>query len=67
MGPGGARLGVGVAAVLPLLGCGGSSGSSPTPVPSAPPATSCAAGTPVSGVPALSRARRSGLRDPLDL
>jgi hypothetical protein len=62
------RLGVGVAAVLALLGCGGSSGSSPTPVPSATPPTSCAAGAPVSGIPALgARLVASGLRNPLDL
>jgi len=68
MRQGSVRLGVGVAAVLPLLGCGGSGGSSPTPVPSATPGTSCAAGTPVSGVPALgARLVASGLRNPLDL
>jgi glucose/arabinose dehydrogenase len=68
MRQGSVRLGVGVAAVLPFLGCGGSGGSSPTPVPSATPGTSCAAGTPVSGVPALgARLVASGLRNPLDL
>jgi glucose/arabinose dehydrogenase len=63
------RLGVGGAAVLALLGCGGSSGSSPTPVPSAtPPTASCAAGVPVAGIPALTaRLVASGLRNPLDL
>ena len=49
--------------------CGGSSGSSPTPVPSAtPPSASCAAGAPVAGIPALTaRLVASGLRNPLDL
>ena len=52
-----------------LAACGGSSGSSPTPVPSAtPPAASCAAGAPVAGIPALTaRLVASGLRNPLDL
>jgi len=56
------------AGVLALPGCGGSS-SSPTPVPSAaPPAASCAAGAPVSGIPPLTaRLVASGLRNPLDL
>jgi glucose/arabinose dehydrogenase len=63
------RLGGGGAAVLAFLGCGGSSGSSPTPVPSATPSTaSCAAGAPVSGIPPLTaRLVASGLRNPLDL
>ena len=63
------RLGVGGAAVLALLGCGGSSGSSPTPVPSAtPPTASCAAGAPVAGIPLLTaRLVASGFRNPLDL
>ena len=52
-----------------LAACGGGSGSSPTPVPSAtPPAASCAAGAPVAGIPALTaRLVASGLRNPLDL
>jgi len=56
------------AGALALPGCGGSS-SSPTPVPSAtPPTASCAAGAPVSGIPALTaRLVASGLRNPLDL
>jgi glucose/arabinose dehydrogenase len=60
---------LGVVSVGVLAACGGSSGSSPTPVPSAtPPSTSCAAGAPVAGVPALSaRLVASGLRNPLDL
>jgi len=63
------RLGVGGAAVLALLGCGGSSGSSPTPVPSAtPPTASCAAGTPAPGAVSLTaRLVASGFRSPLDL
>ena len=49
-----------------LSGCGGD-GSGPSPVPS-PTAASCAAGAPVSGIPALTaRLVVSGLRDPLDL
>ena len=50
------------------LGCGGDSAvDGPTPVPS-PTAASCAAGTPVSGIPALQgRLVVSGLRSPLDL
>jgi glucose/arabinose dehydrogenase len=52
-----------------IAACGGGSGSSPSPLPSAPPPTaSCAAGAPVSGVPALAaRLVASGLRSPLDL
>ena len=52
-----------------FVACGGSSGSSPTPVPTAtPPTASCAAGAPVSGIPALTaRLVASGLRNPLDL
>jgi glucose/arabinose dehydrogenase len=54
--------------VLGLSGCGGDgSMSGPTPNPSGTP-TSCAAGTPVSGIPPLTgRLVVSGLRDPLDL
>ena len=49
-----------------LSACGGD-GSAPSPVPS-PTAVSCAAGTPVAGIPALTaRLVVSGLRDPLDL
>jgi len=52
-----------------LSGCGGSSASSPTAVPSAtPPAASCAAGTPAPGVLSLTaRLVASGFRNPLDL
>ena len=59
---------LGVSAALSAA-CGGSSGSSPTPLPSAtPPAGSCAAGRPIPGIPALAaRLVASGLRDPLDL
>ena len=55
-----------VLGVLPLSGCGGDgSMTGPTPNPSGTPA-SCAAGTPVSGIPPLSgRLVVSGLRDPL--
>jgi glucose/arabinose dehydrogenase len=62
-------LGAGVVSVGLLAACGGSSGSSPTPVPSAtPPGATCAAGAPVSGIPALTaRLVASGLRNPLDL
>ena len=57
-----------VLGALPFSGCGGDgSMSGPTPNPSSTPAT-CAAGTPVSGIPPLSgRLVVSGLRDPLDL
>jgi len=57
-----------VLGALPFSGCGGDgSTSGPTPNPSSTPAT-CAAGTPVSGIPPLSgRLVVSGLRDPLDL
>jgi glucose/arabinose dehydrogenase len=50
------------------LGCGGDNAmDGPTPVPS-PTAAGCAAGTPVSGIPALQgRLVVSGLRSPLDL
>jgi glucose/arabinose dehydrogenase len=60
---------IGVVSAGVLAACGGSSGSSPTPVPSAtPPGASCAAGAPVSGIPALAaRLVASGLRNPLDL
>jgi glucose/arabinose dehydrogenase len=53
---------------LGSAGCGGSGAASgPTPGPSGPQA-SCAAGTPVSGIPALSaRLVVSGLQSPLDL
>ena len=59
---------LGVSAALSAA-CGGSSGSSPTPLPSAtPPAGSCAAGGPVPGIPILAaRLVASGLRNPLDL
>ncbi len=60
--------GVGVVSLGLLAACGGGT-SDPTPVPSAtPPTASCAAGAPVSGIPALSaRLVASGLRNPLDL
>jgi glucose/arabinose dehydrogenase len=63
-----AGLGVGVVSLGLLAACGGGA-SDPTPVPSAtPPSASCAAGAPVSGIPALSaRLVVSGLRNPLDL
>jgi glucose/arabinose dehydrogenase len=53
---------------LGISGCGGDgSMSGPTPNPSATPAT-CAAGTPVSGIPPLTgRLVVAGLRAPLDL
>ena len=59
---------LGGAVAAALSACGGGS-SSPTPVPSlTPPGGSCAAGSPVSGVPALTaRLVVSGLRNPLDL
>ena len=64
-----AVLAAGVVSLGVLAACGGSSGSSPTPVPTAtPPTASCAAGAPVSGIPALTaRLVASGLRNPLDL
>jgi glucose/arabinose dehydrogenase len=52
-----------------LAGCGGDGGTTPSPNPTAePPAASCAAGEPVSGIPEL-RVRRiaSGFASPLDL
>jgi len=53
--------------VAGLAACGGDSGSSPTPGPS-PTAAACAAGPPVTGIPALTaRLVVSGLRNPLDL
>lgn len=60
---------IGVVSLGVLAACGGSSGSSPTPLPPAtPPTASCAAGAPVSGIPALAaRLVASGLRNPLDL
>jgi hypothetical protein len=60
---------MGVVSLGVLAACGGSSGSSPTPVPTAtPPGASCATGAPVSGIPALAaRLVASGLRNPLDL
>jgi glucose/arabinose dehydrogenase len=60
---------LGAAVAAALSACGGSGSSSPTPLPSAtPPGGSCAAGSPVSGIPALAaRLVVSGLRNPLDL
>jgi glucose/arabinose dehydrogenase len=60
---------LGVAGLLALVSCGGSDGSSPTPVPSATPRSApCASGAPVAGIPALAaRLVVSGLRSPLDL
>jgi glucose/arabinose dehydrogenase len=57
-----------VLGALPFCGCGGDgSMTGPTPGPSVTP-TSCAAGTPVSGIPPLTgRLVVSGLRAPLDL
>jgi hypothetical protein len=50
-----------------LCACGGDSGTVPGPGPS-PTAASCAAGTPVAGIPALGvRLVASGLASPLDL
>ena len=62
------RIGV-LLGVLGLAACGGDSGMSPTPGPSpSPTAGACAAGTPVTGIPALTaRLVVSGLRSPLDL
>ncbi len=58
--------GAGVVSLSLLAGCGGTSGSSPTPPTASPP--SCAAGEPVPGLPSLSaRLVASGLRNPLDL
>jgi glucose/arabinose dehydrogenase len=56
-------------ALLCLAACGGGTGMSPTPGPSpSPTAAACAAGTPVTGIPALTaRLVVSGLRSPLDL
>jgi glucose/arabinose dehydrogenase len=52
-----------------LGGCGGDGGTSPSPSPTAtPPAASCAAGEPVSGLPPLgARLIASGFASPLDL
>jgi glucose/arabinose dehydrogenase len=60
---------LGAAAAGAIAACGGGSSSSPSPVPSSPPpGASCAAGSPVSGIPALAaRLVVSGLRNPLDL
>jgi glucose/arabinose dehydrogenase len=59
---------VGIAPLVTLLGlaaCGGDTGMSPGPSPTA---AACAAGTPVTGIPALTaRLVVSGLRGPLDL
>ncbi len=61
-----ARVGL-VVAVTGLAACGGDSGTSPSPGPS-PTAGACAAGPPVTGIPALTaRLVVSGLRNPLDL
>jgi glucose/arabinose dehydrogenase len=62
------RLPLLVLAALPFGSCGGDDGTSgPTPNPSGTPA-SCAAGTPVNGIPPLTgRLVVSGLRAPLDL
>jgi glucose/arabinose dehydrogenase len=50
-----------------LFACGGETGTTPSPSPS-PTGGSCAAGPPVSGVPALTaRLVVSGLTDPLDV
>ncbi len=50
-----------------LFGCGGDNGTSPTPSPS-PTSASCPAGTPVTGIPALTaRLVVNGFDDPLDL
>jgi hypothetical protein len=50
-----------------LVACGGDTGTSPTPTPT-PTSVSCAAGPPVSGIPAMTaRLVVSGLRQPLDL
>ena len=54
-------------ALADLGACGGDSATTPTPGPSAP-TSSCAAGTPVSGIPALqAQLVVSGLQSPLDL
>ena len=52
-----------------LAACGGDTGTSPLPGPSpSPTAGACAAGTPVTGIPALTaRLVVSGLQSPLDL
>jgi len=52
-----------------LGGCGGDDGTAPSPTPTTtPPAAACAAGEPVSGVPALeARLVASGFESPLDV
>ena len=56
-----------VVSLAALAACGGDSGMSPLPGPS-PTGGACAAGTPVTGIPALTaRLVVSGLRSPLDL
>ncbi len=62
------RVGIGpLVTLFGLTACGGDTGMSPTPGPS-PTAAACAAGTPVTGIPALTaRLVVSGLRSPLDL
>jgi len=50
-----------------LVACGGDTSTSPSPSPT-PTAATCAAGPPVSGIPAMTaRLVVSGLRQPLDL
>jgi hypothetical protein len=61
---------VGCCAVLVTLGgCGGDSGTTPSPEPTAStPPISCSAAEPVSGIPELTaRLVASGFRNPLDL
>jgi hypothetical protein len=61
------RVGATLGLVAGLVACGDGGSGSPDPVPT-PSSASCAAGTPVAGVPAIAaRLVASGFRSPLDL
>ena len=59
---------VAVSGLAALVACGGDTSTSPLPSPTPTTPASCAAGPPVSGIPAMTaRLVVSGLRQPLDL